>query len=194
MRPLRIFIAEDETIILGTFKMMVERAGHTVIGTALDGMQAEEQIRSLLPDMVLIDINMPKKTGLEVIKSINQDRLVPCIFITGYYSEQLSQQAAELGAFGYLLKPVDGKQLEATIQIAQARYEEFQQVYAQADSLRNALEERKYIERAKGILMDRFGLKEPDAMRQLQKKSKDKNKKLVIIAKEIIAAEKLLDV
>ena len=190
---MRIFIAEDEAIILGTFKMLVEKIGHTVVGVATDGESAERKIRQLQPDLILIDINMPKKSGMEVIRAVNEDHIIPCIFITGYYSEELSQKAAKLGAFGYLLKPVDGKQLEAAIQIAQARYEEFRQVYAEADSLRIALEERKYIERAKGILMDRFGLKEPDDMRQLQKKSKDKNKKLVVVAKEIIAAEKLLD-
>ena len=89
---------------------------------------------------------------------------------------------------------MDVKQLEAAIRIAQARYQEFQELYKESSSLKNALEVRKYVEKAKGILMRRGGLQEEEAMKALQKKSKDTNKKLIVIAKEIIAADKLLDI
>ena len=191
---LRIFIAEDEAIILSSFRAAIEHMGHSVAGFALDGETAQKMIKEISPDLVLIDINLPKKTGIEVIRAVNQDTLIPCIVITGYYSDMLIEDAAKAGALGYLLKPVDLKQLEAAIRIAQARYQEFQELYKESSSLKNALEVRKYVEKAKGILMRRGGLQEEEAMKALQKKSKDTNKKLIVIAKEIIAADKLLDI
>ena len=193
MEKLRIFIAEDEAIILSNFKLQCQKLGHDVVGIARDGITAEKEILRIVPDMVLIDINMPGKNGIDVVATVMQDRIIPSVFITGFYSEELSIQAAHAGAFGYLLKPVDSKQLSAVIQIAYARYLEFIEIQKESDTLRTALENRKYIERAKGILMERFALSEPDAMKQLQKMSKDRNKKLAVISRELIAAEKLLD-
>lgn len=193
MEQLRLFIAEDEAIILSNFKMQCQRLGHAVIGVARDGDSAEREILRLHPDLVLIDINMPGKNGIEVVEHVMQEELIPCVFITGFYSEDLSAQAARAGAFGYLLKPVDNKQISVAIQIAQARYQEFTQIRQESDTLRTALEDRKYIERAKGILMSRFALSEPEAMKRLQKLSKDRNKKMAVISRELIAAEKLLD-
>ena len=190
---LKLSIAEDEAIILSNLKMQGQRLGHEVIGVARDGDTAEREILRLRPDMVLIDINMPGKSGIEVVADVMQEALIPCVFITGFYSEELSAQAARAGAFGYLLKPVDTKQISAAIQIALARYQEFMQIRKESDTLRTALEDRKYIERAKGILMSRFALTEPEAMKRLQKLSKDKNKKIAVVSKELIAAEKLLD-
>ena len=186
MEQLRLFIAEDEAIILSNFKMQCQRLGHA-------GDSAEREILRLHPDLVLIDINMPGKNGIEVVEHVMQEELIPCVFITGFYSEDLSAQAARAGAFGYLLKPVDSKQISVAIQIAQARYQEFTQIRQESDTLRTALEDRKYIERAKGILMSRFALSEPEAMKRLQKLSKDRNKKMAVISRELIAAEKLLD-
>jgi len=192
--PLRVFIAEDEAIILDNFVMRIEKMGHKVVGIALDGYEAKDKIAQLKPDLILMDINMPHQDGLSVMEEINKDRVIPCIIITGHYSDQLIERANQAGVFGYLIKPVDEKQLEATVNIVQTRYADFQQLIQETENMKNALEDRKYIEKAKGILMDRFMLKEVDAMKQLQKQSKDKNKKLVVVAKEIIAAEKLLNI
>ncbi len=167
--------------------------GHKVVGIALDGYEAKEKIAQLKPDLILMDINMPHQDGLSVMEEINKDRVIPCIIITGHYSAKLIERANQAGVFGYLIKPVDEKQLEATVNIVQTRYSDFQQLIQETENMKNALEDRKFIEKAKGILMDRFMLKEVDAMKQLQKQSKDKNKKLVVVAKEIIAAEKLLN-
>jgi len=191
--PLRVFIAEDEAIILDNFVMRIEKMGHIVVGIALDGYEAKEKIAQLKPDLILMDINMPHQDGLSVMEEINKDRVIPCIIITGHYSAKLIERANQAGVFGYLIKPVDEKQLEATVNIVQTRYSDFQQLIQETENMKNALEDRKFIEKAKGILMDRFMLKEVDAMKQLQKQSKDKNKKLVVVAKEIIAAEKLLN-
>ena len=111
----------------------------SVAGFALDGETAQKMIKEISPDLVLIDINLPKKTGIEVIRAVNQDTLIPCIVITGYYSDMLIEDAAKAGAFGYLLKPVDVKQLEAAIRIAQARYQEFQELYKESSSLKNEM-------------------------------------------------------
>ena len=118
--------------------------------------------------------------------------MIPSIIVSGEFSGGLVDRANEVGVFGYLLKPIDEKQLEVTIKVALRRFEEFKEMSDKHENLNMALKERKLVERAKGILMDRFGVKESEAMKQMQKKSRDKNKKLAVIAREIIDAEKLL--
>ena len=97
---LRIFIAEAEAIILSSLRAAIEHMGHSVAGFALDGETAQKMIKEISPDLVLIDINLPKKTGIEVIRAVNQDTLIPCIVITGYYSDKLIEDAARQERLG----------------------------------------------------------------------------------------------
>lgn len=190
---LRIFIAEDEGVILGNFKIRVEKMGHRVVGIAMDGLEAKKKILETQPQLILMDINMPTQDGLSVLEEINQIHPIPSIIITGYYSEELIERTKKAGVFGYLIKPVDEKQLEATINIAQMRFADIRAQAQKTEEMIKALEERKKIEHAKGILMDRFMLKEAEAMKKLQKMSKDSNMKLAKVAERIIKSEKLLD-
>lgn len=190
---LRIFIAEDEGVILGNFKMRVEKMGHQVVGIAMDGLEAKKKILELKPELILMDINIPTQDGLSVLEEINRLNPTPSIIITGYYSEELIERTKKAGVFGYLIKPVDEKQLEAAINIAQMRYSDMKKQTKKTEEVSKALAERKKIERAKGILMDRFMLKEAEAMKRLQKMSKDHNIKLSLVADRIIESEKLLD-
>lgn len=192
-KKLRIFIAEDEAIILRNFMNKVKKMGHEVVGNALNGTDAADRIEETNPDLVLIDINMPGKDGLTVVREVCAPKQIPAIVITGHYSEELMERANQECVFAYLMKPIDQKQLEAAINIAWSKYEQYLDTCEEARQLRQTLANRVIIDRAKGILMDNFGLKESEAMKHLQKMSKDKNKKLVIIANEIVEKQKLLE-
>jgi response regulator NasT len=190
--PLRIYLAEDENIILNWIKSELINMGYEVIGYASDGKTAVEEVKQLKPDIIIMDINMPKLDGLSAVEQIVADQLIPVIIISGYSDPDLIDRANEAGVFGYLVKPIDIKELCSTIKIAQRRFEEFRQISHDFANVKSALEERKFIEKAKGILMERFGLSEEQAMKAMQKKSRNTNKKLVRVAKDIIVAEKII--
>ncbi|SFL40681.1 ANTAR domain-containing response regulator [Halanaerobium salsuginis] len=189
---LNIMIAEDESIILMGLKANLTELGHQVIAEAFDGEEAIKKALYYEPDLILIDINMPKTDGIEAIRRISQKKLIPCIIITGYNDEKLIKRATEAGAFAYLVKPVAKKEIEPAISIAVARSADFKQVNQELSDNKKALVNRKLVERAKGVLMDRLNLTEQTAMKLLQKKSNDRNLKLAIIAQEIIEADQKL--
>lgn len=189
LKKLRIFIAEDEAVILASFKMILKRNGYDVVGEATSGLQAYEKICDIKPDLILMDINLPELDGINVLMRISKIMVIPCIFITGQYSKELVERVNNAGAFGYLIKPVDERQIKASIEIAMERYREFKLLNTETNNLKAALEARKYIERAKGILMQKCSMSEADAMKHLQKKSRNANMKLLEAAKEIIRAD-----
>lgn len=189
---IKIYIAEDESIILMNFKMILQQLGYEVVGSAVNGEKALKDILELKPDLLLLDINMPRLDGISLFESVSKAYDAACIFITGRFSEAFVEKAKKAGALGYLIKPVDEKQLKASIEVAVARFDERCILRDETEKLRADLSDRKYIERAKGILMDSFGLKEGEAMARLQKLSRDKNKKLAVIARELIEKEKIM--
>lgn len=189
---IKIYIAEDESIILMNFKMILQQLGYEVVGSAVNGEKALKDIFELKPDLLLLDINMPRLDGISLFESVSKAYDAACIFITGHFSEAFVEKAKKAGALGYLIKPVDEKQLKASIEVAVARFDERCILRDETEKLRADLSDRKYIERAKGILMDSFGLKEGEAMARLQKLSRDKNKKLAVIARELIEKEKIM--
>lgn len=188
---LSIFIAEDEPLVLQGFKAMVGGLGHRVVGTAMDGPSAIRKIQELQPDLVIMDINMPGINGLQVIETINQTLTIPYIVVTGYKDPALLERAAQLGVFGFLPKPVDAYEICSTIEIAMARFEEWMRLKKDLTSTQVALQERKLTERAKGILMEKMNISEPQAMKHLQKLARDRNVKLAVVAQEIISASTL---
>ena len=189
---IKIYIAEDESIILMNFKMILQQLGYEVVGSAVNGEKALKDILELKPDLLLLDINMPRLDGISLFESVSKAYDAACIFITGHFSEAFVEKSKKAGALGYLIKPVDEKQLKASIEVAVARFDERCILRDETEKLRADLSDRKYIERAKGILMDSFGLKEGEAMARLQKLSRDKNKKLAVIARELIEKEKIM--
>jgi two-component system, response regulator PdtaR len=191
-KVLKVVVAEDEYLVLMGIKEMIQELGHEIVGEATNGKKAIQVVLANKPDLLIIDINMPVLDGIEAIKKINQKYTLPSIVVTGYYNNELINRAKEAGAFSYLVKPIDEKDLKPAIELAIARYNEFLSLRIELEETQEALETRKYIERAKGILMDKFALKESKAMKMLQKKSRNSNKKLVVIAKEIIEADELL--
>ena len=189
---IKIYIAEDESIILMNFKMILQQLGYEVVGSSVNGEKALKDILELKPDLLLLDINMPRLDVSSLCESVSKAYDAACIFITGHFSEAFVEKAKKAGALGYLIKPVDEKQLKASIEVAVARFDERCILRDETEKLRADLSDRKYIERAKGILMDSFGLKEGEAMARLQKLSRDKNKKLAVIARELIEKEKIM--
>lgn len=191
-KKIRVLLAEDDYLVLMSLRLSLENLGYEVVAEATDGLQAVEQALQKKPDLILMDINMPYLDGIEALKKINEKYVAPSIIITGYSESKLVKRALEAGVFGYLVKPVDARELAPAIDIALKRFEEFTKLSEDLKDTKAALEARKYIEKAKGILMDNLHLSEAEAMKYLQKKSRTKNKKIVVIAKEIIKADQLL--
>ena len=185
---MRILIAEDETIIRLDLREMLEKAGFDVCGEAKDGEEAVTLARTLEPDLVLLDVKMPKLDGIDAARRILEERPIPIVMVTAYGEEELVSRAVEAGVFGYLVKPFRETDLLPAIATARARHEELAAVRVEADSLSEALAARKAIERAKGLLMQREGLSEQDAFARLRKASQISGRPLKVVAEALIAA------
>lgn len=188
---LRIFIVEDEPVILMGFKAMAEECGYDVIGSAMDGKSALNESIRLKPDIILMDINIPEMDGIMTAEQINKVMEVPIIIITGYKNDQYVERAVNVGVYGYLQKPIDEYGLKSAVLIAVQKFNKVREEKKGREDAEQKLKERKVIECAKGILMDQFGLTEAQAMKALQKKSANLNKKLYLIAEEIVKANQI---
>jgi two-component system, response regulator PdtaR len=191
MDQLRIVLADDEGIIRLDLKKMIEEMGHTVVGEAADGQKALDLARSLRPDVVVLDIKMPIMDGLDAAKIISAEKIAPVILLTAYSQKDLIDRAKEAGVFAYLVKPFKEADLVPAIEVAISRYLEFQDVEAQATDLADKLETRKVVDRAKGIMMDKYGLKEAEAFRRIQAQSMNTRKSMREIAEAIVIAHEV---
>jgi response regulator NasT len=188
-RNLRIAVAEDEPIMRKYLEETLTLLGNEVLCLAATGRELVEKCRALRPDLVITDIRLPDGDGLEAAREIYQAEPVPIIVLSAFHESELIARAEKSHVLAYLVKPIKQEDLEPAIAIAMTRFQELRTTRQEADNLRQALEDRKLIERAKGIIMKRSGLDEPDAFRRLQKMARDKNKKLVDIAAIIVTAE-----
>lgn len=191
-RKLRVLIADDEAIRLLSLKAQLKSLDLDTVGEASNGLEAVELARELKPDLVIMDIKMPEMDGIEAAKIITVERPVPIVLLTAYGERELAERAMEAGIFAYLIKPVSEADLLPAIMLATSRFAEFQLLRREIDDLKEALETRKLVEQAKGILMQRRRLSEADAFRLMQKQSQNENKKLVEIARAIVTADKML--
>lgn len=188
MEPLRIIIADDEPIIRMDLRRTLENMGHVVIGEAGDGVQAVEITREIKPDIAILDIKMPEMDGIEAARVISTEGLAPVLLLTAYSQKDLVERARDAGVFAYLVKPFKEADLMPAIDIAMARYQEFLEMGKEVSDLQNKLDTRKAVDRAKGILMDQYGLKEQDAFRRIQVQSMNTRKSMREIAEAIIIA------
>jgi response regulator NasT len=186
---LRIAVADDERDMRDYFQKCLARLGHQVVAVAENGRELVERCRALRPDLVITDIKMPDMDGIEAATQIYRERPVPVILVSAYHDAALVERAEADHILGYLVKPIKQADLEPVIGLAMRRFEQFEALHKEAADLRQTLEDRKVIERAKGVLMKRGGLDEQDAFRRLQKLASEKSRKLVDIAQMILVAE-----
>jgi response regulator NasT len=183
----RVLIAEDETIIRLDLRGLLESNGFEVCGEARDGVEAVELATTLEPDVILMDIKMPRLDGIEAARSILARRPVPIVMLTAFGQEELVARAVEAGVFGYLAKPFREQDVVPALVAARARHAEFAEVKLQARSLAEALEARKAIERAKGILMAKEGISEEAAFARLRRASQRSGRPMKVIADAVAA-------
>ncbi len=188
MRRLRIVIADDEPIILLDLRQMLEELGYSVVAEASTGAQAVEMVRKFKPDLAILDIKMPEMDGIEAARILHEEKLAPVLLLTAYSDSDLIQRAKQAGVYGYLVKPFKQADLTPAIEIALSRYRDTLELEHQVQDLKETLETRKLIERAKGILMDTYGLREQEAYRRIQVQSMNTRKSMREIAEAIIIA------
>jgi len=188
---LRIVIADDESIIRLDLKETLQRMGHQVVAEAGDGRTAVELVREHRPDLAVLDVKMPEMDGVDAAKEIAAEKLAPVLLLTAYSQQDLVQRALDAGVFGYVVKPFTESDLLPAMGVAIARFREFHAISEQAESLAAALESRKVVDRAKGVLMDRHGLREAEAFRRIQQQSMNMRKSMREIAEAIIIASEV---
>lgn len=188
-RPLRIAVADDEPDMRLFFRELLPHLGHEVVAEAATGRALVERCRDARPDLVITDIRMPDGDGIDAVTQVNQERPVPVILITAHHDAEVLTRTGANYIMAYLSKPVKPVDLQAAIKMALLRYEHFQALAKEARDLRQALEDRKLIERAKGAVMKRVGVEEEEAFRRLRKMASDYNLKLAEAAQQVVGAD-----
>lgn len=187
-QTVRILIADDESIIRMNLREMLTQHGYEVIAEASNGQTAIELANKLKPDLVMMDIKMPGIDGVTAAAELVSNRVAPVVLLTAYSERSLIGQAKEAGVSGYLVKPVRDTELTPVIELALARYHQFLNLEQQVSDLQEALETRKLVEKAKGVLMEVHGLTESDAFNRMRKTSMDHRKSLRDVAEAILLA------
>lgn len=190
MQTLRIVIADNESIIRMDLKELLEEAGHTVVGEAADGVKAIELARKHRPDLVIMDIKMPEMDGITAAKIISHEKIAPVLLLTAFSQKEIVEKAKDSGVLAYLVKPVKEANLFPAMEIALSRFQEFAELERELEEVKNSLETRKILDRAKGILMDAYNLSESEAYRRIQQYSMAKRKSIREVAEAIIEAAK----
>lgn len=189
MSPRRVVLAEDEALIRLDLKETLEEEGYDVVGEAGDGAEALALIRQTQPDVAILDVMMPTMDGLSVAREIMTDRLTAVVILTAYSQRELVEQARDSGAMAYLVKPFQREELVPAIELAVARFQEYDVLAKEAESLSDRLETRKILDRAKGRLMDEFGMTEQAAFRFLQQTAMSRRTSMKKIAQAVLDGE-----
>jgi response regulator NasT len=190
---LRIAVADDEPDMREYFEKILPRLGHQVVSAAETGRQLVEHCKTLSPDLVITDIKMPDMDGIEAASAIYRDQAVPVILVSAFHDRELIERAESDHILAYLVKPIKQADLEPAITLARRRFEQFQALRAETADLKQALEDRKLVERAKGILMQRSGLDEQSAFSRLQRLASDKNLRMAEISRTILLADEAFE-
>ena len=188
LKKLRIVLADDEAILRLDLREMLADAGHEIVGEAANGQEAVKLVRELKPDFIIMDVKMPIMDGITAAKLIAQEQLAPVLLLTAYSQQDIVDKASEAGVIAYLVKPIREEQLFPAMEIAVKRFAEVQELNAELDGLKESLETRKLLDRAKGILMTAHGMTEQEAYRKMQQFSMAKRISLKELAESIIAA------
>jgi response regulator NasT len=181
-----VVIADDEPIIRMGLREMLEEQGYLVVGEATDGQMAVDVARETRPDIVVMDIRMPGVDGIAAAGILTAERIAPIILITAYYDRELVEQARDAGVFSYVRKPFNESQLIPQIELALARFAEFQALVKEAGDAHAAMETRKVVERAKGVLMKAHNLDEGAAYRRIQRMSMNSRRPMREVAEAVL--------
>ncbi|MCW2597261.1 MAG: response regulator receiver and domain protein [Jatrophihabitans sp.] len=188
-RPMRVLIAEDEALIRLDLREMLEEEGFDVVGEAADGEQTVALATELRPDLVICDVKMPKMDGIVAAAQITEARIAPVVMLTAFSQRDLIERARDAGAMAYLVKPFQKRDLLPAIEMATSRFAEIRALEAEVTGLRERLEARKLIERAKGALMTAHGLSEPEAFRWIQRAAMDNRTSMRAVAELVLTGE-----
>lgn len=184
--PLTVVIAEDETLIRMDLAEMLVEEGYDVVGQAADGQKAIELAETLRPDLVILDVKMPVLDGIAAAEAIAGKRIAPVVMLTAFSQRELVERAREAGAMSYLVKPFSQSDLVPAIEMAVSRFAEITQLESEVSDLRERLETRKAVDRAKGILQEQLSLTEPDAFRWIQKTAMDLRMSMREVAEGVV--------
>ncbi len=189
--PWRILIADDESLIRLDLREMLTQLGYEIVAEAGDGRSAMELARRLRPDLVIMDIKMPGVDGITAAEDLTREKIAPVVLLTAYSDQALVEQAKEAGVVGYVVKPFRQAELMPVIELSLARFDEFQSLERELGDLKEALEARKLVERAKGVLMEVHGLREAEAFHRIRKTSMDTRKSMREVAEAILLTHEM---
>ena len=187
-RP-RVLIAEDEALIRLDLREMLQEEGYDVIGEAADGEQAVALAIDLNPDLVICDVKMPKMDGIAAAAQIADKRIAPVVILTAFSQRDLIERARDAGAMAYLVKPFQKRDLLPAIEMATSRFSEIRALEGEVTDLRERLEARKLIERAKGLLMSKHAMSEPEAFRWIQRAAMDNRTSMRSVAELVLSGD-----
>jgi two-component system, response regulator PdtaR len=183
---LKVVVVEDDATVRLFLKDTLEKLGHQVIGEAATGTDMVRTVLELEPDVVVFDIHLPRLNGLDALRQIYQERVVAAVAITADRDKELVRRALEEHVLAYLVKPVEEHQLGPALMIARAQFAELRELSQENASLRQALQNRKIIERAKGVLMKRYRWTEAEAFRRLQRGAMNRRTTMVELAQNVL--------
>ncbi len=184
--PKRVLIAEDEALIRLDLSEMLAEEGFDVVGQAVDGEQAVTMANDLRPDLVIMDVKMPKKDGIDAAAEIVGEQIAPVVILTAFSQRELIERARDAGAMAYLVKPFSKSDLLPAIELAVARYAETTALRAEVADISQRLEARKIIDRAKGLLMTHQKMTEPEAFRWIQRTAMDRRTSMQAVANAVL--------
>jgi response regulator NasT len=185
----RVVIAEDEALIRLDLKEMLEEEGFEVVAEAGDGEAAVALVEEHRPDLVVLDVKMPRLDGISAAERIAASRLAPVVMLTAFSQRELVERAREAGAMAYVVKPFGKADLLPAVEMAMSRYDELVTLEHEVEDLRERLETRKLVDRAKGVLQNRYGLDEAQAYRWVQRTSMDRRMSMREVAELVLADE-----
>lgn len=188
-KRVRLVIAEDEPLIRLDLKELLIEEGYEVVGEAGDGDEAVRLVRDTNADLAILDIKMPGRDGLSAARQITEERLAAVVILTAFSQRELIEQARDIGAMAYLVKPFHRNDVVPAIELGLARFAESMALAEHSESLADQLETRKVVDRAKGHLMDQHGLAEHDAFRFIQQHAMATRQTMRAVAHEILAGE-----
>ncbi|GLZ44283.1 transcriptional regulator [Actinomycetospora sp. NBRC 106375] len=183
---LRVVVAEDEALIRLDLVEMLREEGYDVVGEAGDGEEAVRLARELRPNLIMMDIKMPGTDGLEAARTIAGERLAPVVMLTAFSQRELVESARDAGAMAYLVKPFSKTDVVPAIELAASRFAEVTALEAEVAGLTDRLETRKAVERAKGLLMSKKKMTEPDAFRWIQRTAMDRRTTMRAVADAVV--------